>query len=158
MYAAWIIALVLLTFGFNNWLAGQDNPNRNVKSNLLGDSVEVRLEQNRHGHYRTSGTIDGYPVELLIDTGATEVSIPARLAERIGLARGPVGRASTANGMVMTYATRLAQLRLGEILLEDVRANINPGMTGEEVLLGMSALKHLEFVQRDDTLTLRQAR
>ncbi|MBN0322036.1 TIGR02281 family clan AA aspartic protease, partial [Pseudomonas aeruginosa] len=33
---------------------------------------------------------------------------------------------------------------------------IAPGMDGDEVLLGMSALKQLEFTQRDGTLVLRQ--
>ncbi|MDA3165056.1 TIGR02281 family clan AA aspartic protease, partial [Pseudomonas aeruginosa] len=35
-------------------------------------------------------------------------------------------------------------------------ALIAPGMDGDEVLLGMSALKQLEFTQRDGTLVLRQ--
>jgi aspartyl protease family protein len=40
--------------------------------------------------------------------------------------------------------------------LQQVRASINPNMQGNEVLLGMSFLKHLEFTQRGDSLTLRQ--
>jgi aspartyl protease family protein len=36
-----------------------------------------------------------------------------------------------------------------------VAGNINPGMPGEVVLLGMSFMKDLELVQRGDTLTLR---
>jgi aspartyl protease family protein len=31
-----------------------------------------------------------------------------------------------------------------------------PGLQTEEVLLGMSFLKHIEFTQRGDSLTLRQ--
>ena len=34
--------------------------------------------------------------------------------------------------------------------------NLNPGMTNDEVLLGMNILKHLELVQRGDTLILRR--
>ena len=37
-----------------------------------------------------------------------------------------------------------------------MRASINPHMQGEEVLLGMSFLRHLELVQRDRELTVRQ--
>lgn len=158
IYAAWILALALLTFGFNHWLAQQRNPNQDVKSIVAVNGVEVRLAQNRYGHYHASGEINGHPVEFLLDTGATQVSVPASLAERIGLAPGAAMQASTANGVVTTYATRLARLQLGRIVLEDVRAHINPGMHGDEVLLGMSALKHLEFAQRDGVLTLRQLR
>jgi len=52
--------------------------------------------------------------------------------------------------------TERASRQLGEILLHDVAALITPGMDGDEVLLGMSALKQLEFTQRDGTLVLRQ--
>jgi aspartyl protease family protein len=38
-----------------------------------------------------------------------------------------------------------------------VAALIAPGMGGDEVLLGMSALKQLEFTQRDGSLMLRQS-
>jgi len=36
-----------------------------------------------------------------------------------------------------------------------VRGHLNPGMRDNQVLLGMSVLKQLEFTQRGDTLTLR---
>ena len=41
--------------------------------------------------------------------------------------------------------------------LRDVAALITPGMEGHEVLLGMSALKQLEFTQKGGTLVLRQS-
>ena len=47
-------------------------------------------------------------------------------------------------------------MQLGELSVDNVRANINPGMRGNEILLGMSFLKQLEFTQRGDTLTIRQ--
>ena len=62
----------------------------------------------------------------------------------------------TANGVVTAYATRLQRVELGEIALTDVRAHINPGMRGDDVLLGMSFLRQLDLTQRNGTLTLRQ--
>jgi len=41
-------------------------------------------------------------------------------------------------------------------VLTNVEALIAPGMGGDDVLLGMSALKQLEFTQRGGTLMLRQ--
>lgn len=55
-----------------------------------------------------------------------------------------------------TWSTRLSEVRLGEIILNDVRATVLPTMHGGDVLLGMSFLKRLEMVQRDNQLTLRQ--
>ena len=51
---------------------------------------------------------------------------------------------------------RIVRLRQGDIALRDVRASITPGLLMDEVLLGMSFLKHIEFTQRGDTLILRQ--
>lgn len=39
-----------------------------------------------------------------------------------------------------------------------LRASLNPGMADDQVLLGMSVLKHLEFTQRGNTLILRPHR
>lgn len=39
---------------------------------------------------------------------------------------------------------------MGGIELRDVRASITPGLTTDEVLLGMSFLKHIEFTQCGD--------
>ncbi|MFO5701857.1 hypothetical protein ACLBSN_32330, partial [Klebsiella pneumoniae] len=50
----------------------------------------------------------------------------------------------------------LNHLPLGDSRLPGVAALIAPGTVGDEVLLGMSALKQLEFTQRDGTLVLRQ--
>ncbi|PKO62837.1 MAG: TIGR02281 family clan AA aspartic protease, partial [Betaproteobacteria bacterium HGW-Betaproteobacteria-17] len=46
-------------------------------------------------------------------------------------------------------------LAFGPFDLRGVPASLNPGMGGDQVLLGMSVLKHLEFTQRGDTLILR---
>jgi len=64
--------------------------------------------------------------------------------------------ANTANGQVQVRATRINTLQLGPITLYNLEASINPGMDGNEILLGMSALKQIEFSQKGKFLTLRQ--
>ncbi len=155
--AAWVILLGLLTLLFGDVLEKQQNPNQEVQGRVLESGIrEARLQRNRSGHYVASGLINGRPVRFLLDTGATTVSVPAGLAEHLGLVRGRPQLASTANGVVTTYTTRLKNVRLGELSVDNVRANINPGMRGEDVLLGMSFLKQLEFTQRGAILTIRQ--
>ncbi|MEG0244368.1 MAG: TIGR02281 family clan AA aspartic protease, partial [Pseudomonas sp.] len=78
------------------------------------------------------------------------------LAGELDLARGSPVLLSTANGRAEGYRTRLASLQLGDIRLQDVRATVVPGLDGPIVLLGMSALKQLEFTQRGGTMLLRQ--
>ena len=155
--AAWVLLLGILTVHFSGWFDAQDDPNRSVSGTTSKDGVrEVRLFQNRAGHYVAKGRINGYPVRLVLDTGATAVSIPGLVAERLGLEAGRPQLARTANGTITTYRTRLDEVSLGTILLRNVRADINPHMEGSEVLLGMSFLRSLELVQRDGSLTLRQ--
>jgi aspartyl protease family protein len=154
---AWILVLGLLSAFFSGWLDKLNNPNQQVRSQLLDDGArEVVLEQNRAGHYVANGAINDHAVTFLLDTGATSVSVPASVASELGLKRGAPLRAKTANGTVTTYATRLEEVRLGNISLENIRADINPRMQGKEVLLGMSFLRRLEFTQRGRELTIRQ--
>jgi aspartyl protease family protein len=155
-YGAWLLALGLLTAAFQHWLAGEANPNRHPHSARAEDAVLVELQRNRYGHYQASGSINGSSVQFMLDTGATDVAVPGPLARRLGLRQGPAYTTQTANGTATAYATRLEQVRLGDIELRDVRASIIPAMGGDEVLLGMSVLKHLDFSQQGDTLTLKQ--
>jgi aspartyl protease family protein len=156
--AAFILGIVLMTMFFGEVEQRQRNPNYAPESRISNNLVEVDLARNRMGHYVTAGEINRSPVEFLLDTGATDVVIPGAVAERLGLNRGRPGRAMTANGWVTVYETQLDQLAIGDIELYDIRASINPAMSPPGILLGMSALKHIEFVQSGDSLTLRQFR
>lgn len=154
--AGWLVALAILTMYFNQWLDKRQNPNANPLSSSLDGIQEVTLVRNYQHHYVTSGSINGTGVTFLVDTGATTVSVPAHLADKLGLKPGAPQITSTANGLVETRATTINELKLGTITLHNVRASINPGMRDDEILLGMSALKNIEFTHRDGVLTLKQ--
>ncbi|MFJ2448458.1 TIGR02281 family clan AA aspartic protease [Pseudomonas sp. NPDC087626] len=153
---AWCAGLFLATQFFGAWEQRQENPNTQVSSQQGEGFIEVKLVGNGQGHFVADGQINGQPVNFMLDTGATDVSIPAGLAQRLSLEKGAAVTLSTANGRSQGYRTRLQQLKLGDIVLHDVRALVAPGLSGDQVLLGMSALKQLEFTQRGGTLLLRQ--
>ena len=100
--------------------------------------------------------INGQPARFLLDTGATHTSVPAHLAQPLGLRPGAPSMVSTANGTVTVRATRIAALDIGPFRFVGAPAHLNPGMRDDDVLLGMSVLKHLEFTQRGDVLVLRK--
>lgn len=153
----WLGIFIFLGLFFSTQLDKQRNPNQSIDTSLLAGGVkQLVLQRNRQGHYVASGYINEQPVVFMLDTGATDVSIPASIADSLNLPDGPAATYQTANGPVRVKLTRIEHISLGEISLRDVRATINPGYRGDEVLLGMSFLKHLEFTQRGDTLTLRQ--
>ncbi len=155
-WACALAALGGLTWFFGGLVNERANPNRDVAARVSASGAsEIALEQNRQGHYVASGTINGTPVVFLLDTGATDVSVPAHLAERAGLRPGPTLRVTTANGDIDVYATRIPSLDIAGLRLENVAASINPHMAGDEVLLGMSALRALHMTQADGVLTIR---
>jgi len=153
----WIIVLALLTAYFSHWEEQQFNPNQTLHSISSDAGVrEVVLKRNRYGHYVATGAINNMPVVFMLDTGATDISVPQAVAERLELQPGPAVYYQTANGKAKAYITRLDNVSLGGISLQGVRAHINPNFHSDEILLGMTFLKHLEFTQKGDTLTLRQ--
>ena len=155
-YAGWIIALLLLTLYFTYWQNARENPNAMPNATSAAGVNEVQLQRNYQHHYVANGTINGQPVTFLVDTGATQVSVPKHLAEKLKLKAGAPAYAITANGRVETRLTLIDHLQLGSIQLKQVRASINPGMRQDEILLGMSALKNVEFTHRNGTLTIKQ--
>ncbi|WP_018983215.1 retropepsin-like aspartic protease family protein [Salinimonas chungwhensis] len=152
---AWVCGLGLMTLIFGDVLEGQRNPNQEPESVRVDGQTEVRLKQNRQGHYVTNGTINGQQVTFLIDTGATNVAVPASMQNELGLQAGRSGLAQTANGVVRVAQTTIDSLTIGDIELNNVQAHLNPGLGEGQILLGMSVLRQLEFTQREDWLILR---
>lgn len=155
--ATWVLLLGLLTYFFDKVIEQQFNPNQALTTRYLdGDVREVSLLRNRHGHYVTSGQINGKEVVFMLDTGATGVAIPAHMASDLGLDQGAPINIHTANGRATGYLSRLERVGIDGIELENVRAVINPNDSSDVVLLGMTFLKEIEFTQRGDELILRQ--
>ena len=158
MIAGWILFLAVISLFFDKLVDQKNNPNTELQSRQLGSGVrEVVLKRNHYGHYVTVGKINQENVVFLLDTGATSISIPASLAPSLNLIKGHSYPVSTANGTVQVYATKLAEVKIGHIVFYDLHASINPHMDGDEILLGMNALKKIEMIQKGETLTLRQS-
>ena len=154
---AWLTFLVLVGFYFHEVLQEQRNPNRDPESRVgEGGATEVVLLRNKYGHYVTQGEINGRSVVFMLDTGATGVAVPLHVAQRLGLQRGRPVTTQTANGQATAFLTTLDSVSVGEIEIRDVSASISPGLQMDEILLGMSFLRHIEFTQRGRTLVLRQ--
>ena len=154
---AWLAALALiggLWLFFENLENKRANPNRHVT--VAPGAFELVLKRNPAGHYFVPGTINGQPVTFMLDTGATQVALPAKLGAQLGLrAIGPAVQVTTANGTVEARMTLIDELAFGPFALRQVHASLNPGMDDDTILLGMNVLKRLEFTQRGDTLVLK---
>ena len=109
-----------------------------------GRTVALRADQ--AGHYQVDAAVNGRTVEAIVDTGATTVALNAETARRVGVyvSRGdfrlPI---STANGVIMAAPVTLSNVRVGGILVRNVRAVVLPGDVLSVNLLGMSFLSRL---------------
>lgn len=130
---------------------------QSVVSAASAEKAPVVLMADPRGHFVTSGSINGVPVQFLVDTGATFVSLGAADARRarIDFARGSPGATMTANGLARVWKVRLASVKLGNITLQDVEASVHE-QDMPVVLLGMSFLNRMEMRRDGSTLTLSQ--
>jgi len=114
------------------------------------------MDKNPHSNsFMGLGSINGVDVTLLVDTGASVVVVPERIARRIGLKKGAEMAFSTGGGRVSHYSTTLDRLTLGRIELRSVDAAINPAMQQDFVLLGMSALGLMDMQVEQGRLVLK---
>ena len=118
----------------------------------------IELVADRRGHYVVVGRVNDREVEFLVDTGASEVAVPAELARELGLRAGRAVGVQTANGRARARSTTIDRLAVGPLERRNVAASIVPGMSGRTALLGMSFLRRFELVQRDGRLLLREPR
>ncbi len=156
IFLAWLVIILLLAGYFWHQQAEKENPNRQPKMIFKDGSEQLVLTANFAHHFVLNGKINGKKVTMLLDTGATNVSIPADMAQSLNLKKGRPIIVSTANGLTEAFNTKIDTLQLGNFILYDVAATISPGMNNmKQILLGMSALSHFELRQSNGTMTLQ---
>ncbi len=120
---------------------------------------EELLQADERGQYAADTLVNGLPVRMLVDTGASHVVVSALTAARLGLvpSGGRPRAIKTANGMSTATPALLSHISFGALYMNDVEALILTPGAGEANLLGESFLKRLVSVeQRDGVLILRQ--
>jgi aspartyl protease family protein len=117
----------------------------------------VRIVQDNSGLYRSSGLINGQMVNVIVDTGATMVTMNANQAKSLGLdKKGQPIQVVTASGKTKGYLVNLDQVSLGAIQAYNVQGVIVEGAYPPQILLGMSFLQGLEINHRSQLLELQQ--
>jgi aspartyl protease family protein len=112
----------------------------------------IVLQADPSGHYKGTVLINNKPFPFVIDTGATTVAIPRKMAYDARLPFGDSVKISTANGDVDAHQTRVASLQIGAAKFTNFVATIMPNL--DEVLIGMNILKYFRITQSMNTLTL----
>jgi aspartyl protease family protein len=117
------------------------------------------LEGNQLGHFQTDVQIEGVSLKMIVDTGATAVTLTAEDADRAGIHPFPndyTVSMRTANGISQVARVELHQVSVGPITVRDVQALVlQPGASSVS-LLGMTFLQRLSSFQvADNRLVLK---
>lgn len=119
----------------------------------------VRIRKRTDGHFIVRMQVNGIPLSMLVDTGASTVVLKPADAQRLGIDPERLRYSvpvQTANGTTYAAHVRLRTLTLGPINLTDVDALVAKPGALKENLLGMSFLSRLRSYEfSGDYLTLR---
>ena len=93
----------------------------------------------------------------MIDTGATNISLGASVADALGLdyQAAPRTTVSTANGMTEQWVIQLRSVRVGRVTIHHVEAFVGSGL-GNDALLGNNFLNNFRMLRKGNRMVLRR--
>lgn len=119
----------------------------------------IVLSRSDDSHFRADMTVNGRPVRMLVDSGASIVVLRESDARAAGIqvdASAFTGSAMTAGGQVAVAPVMIERLAIGSIERRNVPAAIMQGDALPESLLGQSFLNQLAEVRTvDGTMQIR---
>jgi len=167
--AIWLAIMLALVTGYS-FRHDFKMLGRRVASELMPGSANIQgldasgqyvveIRQSASGHYVTSVRVNGAPVTMMVDTGASSVVLTPEDARRAGVDMRrlfysvPV---NTANGRAMLAPVRLQAIFIGELGARNVLALVAQPGAMDQSLLGMSFLSRLRSYEfRDGVLVLK---
>lgn len=146
----WLLVALAVFFGFSAYERQQQRASFSVD----GAAIEIRRASD--GHYHWPGTLNGRPVDFLVDTGATTSAISAALADELGLEAIGSVQSSTAGGVVRGSVARADLVLEGGVSAARLPLVVLPAL-GDKPLLGMDVLGRLRWTQEGGVLRIEAA-
>ena len=149
IFVFWLGVIGLLYTGMTHYLK--------PKSVLISANGDLVIPRARDGHFYAAGLVNGKPVNFMVDTGASLVTVSEDFANSAGLARGTATTFKTANGDLPGRIVPGVPVALGPVSVSSVRvgAGLVGGKAGE-ALLGQSFLSRFEVLMSRERMILRQ--
>lgn len=143
----WLLLGAVIFVGFLAW----ERERAQSQFSTSGGVIEIR--RGNDGHYHWPGSINGEPVDFLIDTGATGTAMSQALARQLQLKPLQRVQSNTAGGVVTGELVRADLALQGGVRVERLAMVALPGL-GDRPLLGMDVLGRLHWQQRDGVLRI----
>ncbi len=140
---------------FKNRILGEINPS----FAQLNEDSQIVINSSQDGHFYIDAKINEIDVRFMVDTGASDIAINLKDAQRIGIDTKNLTynlHYQTANGISSAAGIKINELEIANIKFKNLSASVNKGEMGSS-LLGMSffrQLKKYEFYQNKLILTI----
>lgn len=119
----------------------------------------AELRRDADSHFRAAATVNGRPLTMLVDSGASLVVLTEADARTVGIYLGPsdyTATADTAGGPVKMAPVVIERISVNGIERRNVPGAVVPAGLLSQSLLGQSFLGQLaEVTIRDDVMRLR---
>lgn len=152
---AWGLIFLGVMAGYGLW---KDIRSDILPRQMVTEGGELVLPRAEDGHYYAQITANGTTLNVLADTGATNVVLSPSDARKLGIDTGNLfysGQAMTANGTVRTARTTLDSLSLGPFQDAGVPVWVNEADM-DVSLLGMDYLGRFRIEIDGDRMVLRR--
>lgn len=120
------------------------------RQEVVGKELRIRMAPD--GHFWANVRFGGIERRMLVDSGATVTAISAETAAEAGLEvrDDPIPLLiQTANGTIRARASKMDELRLGNIVARDLNVVVSPAF-GPTSVLGMNFLSLLQSWRVED--------
>jgi aspartyl protease family protein len=161
--AMWLAIIVTLVGGYAYRFEMQSFGHRVLGAIVPGTAVntgdgQVVITRQGDDSFVLAGEVNGERARFIFDTGADMVVLTAQTAEKLSLRLAPADfsvTVQTANGATQAAPTRLREVRIGAIAIQNVDALVAAPGALQTNLLGMSFLSRLKhYGVSGDRLTL----
>jgi aspartyl protease family protein len=160
MLLAWLaifgVAIILFSFRQEAKFVWERVKSEISPSSIIDNNGSVRIPKSEDGHFWADATLNGKPVRLLVDSGATITSLSLETARSANVDVSGSGFPvfiETANGTVKAQRATVASFNIGPIERKEFSITVSESF-GDTNVVGMNFLSTLDSwrVEGDELL------
>ncbi len=132
---------------------------RNTAAGKSKTVPEILVYQGADTMFRTTGSMNGYPVNFLVDTGASSIAMSSEQARRLGInykLNGEPTWVSTASGVERAITVNIDRVTISGITIRSVEGLVIEGSEPSTPLLGMSYLNRFKIINDGNLMRLKR--